>query len=88
MPDFEETWRRIERHSGETFHTITGLAFSYTVPGAYVRIVRDGREINRSLSKTNFAKASMLMPADGPGALTGRQGASYAWAILSDERIR
>ena len=49
---------------------------------------REGREINRSLSRTNFMKAAALMPTDGPGKLKDRQGAAYTWAILMDERIR
>ena len=88
MTDFEEIWRRIQRHAGETFHTITGLPFTYAVPGDYIRVTRDGREINRSLSKTNFRKAEGTMPVDGPGALRGRQGAAYTWATLSDSRVR
>ena len=54
------------------------LPFTYDVPGNYLRVDRT----NRNLSRTNFAKAIELMPADGPGQLTGRQGASYTWAIL------
>lgn len=87
MSDFEETWRRIQRHAGATFHTVTGLPFTYVAPGAYLRVVRNGEEVNRSLSKTNFSKAAAMMPADGPGALKARQGASYTWAILADERM-
>ncbi len=88
MGDFEEVWQRIQRHAGETFHTITALPFTYAAPGDYLRVTRDGNEVNRSLSKTNFRKAAEMMPVNGPGALKGRQGASYTWAILSDERIR
>lgn len=74
MQDFDDVWDRIRRHAGETFHTATGLPF--------------GEEINRSLSKTNFAKAAAVMPATGPGDLKDRQGSSYTWAILMDRRIR
>lgn len=87
MSHFDDAWRRIKLHEGETFHTVTGLAFTYTVPGRYVRIIRDGREINRSLSYTNFAKSAEMLPADGPGSLGDRQGASYTWAILTDARV-
>ena len=87
MTDFETIWDRIRRHSGETFTTKTGLTFTYKVPGAFIRITRAGHEIERSLSKANFAKAATMLPTDGPGALKERQGASYTWAILMDERI-
>ena len=87
MSDFETIWDRICRHAGETFTTKTGLDFTYKVPGAFIRITRAGHEIERSLSKANFAKAATMLPTDGPGALKERQGASYTWAILMDERI-
>ena len=38
MNDFDDLWRRIQLHAGETFHTITGLPFTYVVPGAYLRV--------------------------------------------------
>mgnify|MGYP000324203058 CR=1 FL=1 len=88
MSDFAEVWRRIEEHAGQEFHTVTGKPFTYRVPGAYLRVSRDGREINRSLSLTNFAKAAELMPVARPSDLADRQGPAYTWAILMDERIR
>ncbi|TDE97412.1 hypothetical protein EXU48_04240 [Occultella glacieicola] len=88
MGNFDEVWRRIRRHAGGTFHTITGLAFTYGVPGNYLRVTRDGNEVNRSLSKTNFRRAAEMMPSDGPGSFNGRQGPSCTWAILTDARIR
>jgi hypothetical protein len=86
--DADSLWDRIRRHAGEEFRTKTGLPFTYRVPGNYVRVRRGGREINRSLSRTNFVKAAALMPADSLGALRERQGSSYTWAILMDSRIR
>ena len=88
MTDIERVWERIKRHAGAEFQTIKGLPFTYVVPGNYLRITRVGEEINRSLSRSNFEKALDLMPAEGPGALRGRQGQSYTWAILMDRRIR
>ncbi|TCN40506.1 hypothetical protein EV644_106435 [Kribbella orskensis] len=61
-----------------------GLAFTYDVPGNYLRPSRTVRH----LSKTNFARALEAMPAVGPGAIPARQGSSYTWAILMDDRIR
>lgn len=88
MTDIATVWQRIERHAGDEFRTITGLPFTYRVPGAFLRVTRDGREINRSLSRTNFAKALELMPATVPSELKERQGSAYTWAILMDRRIR
>ncbi len=53
MADFGHAWTRIERHAGETFTTATGLPFTYRVPGNHLKVSRDGREINRSLSRTS-----------------------------------
>ena len=88
MVDKAAVWERICRHAGSEFKTTTGLSFTYVVPGNYLRVTRDGRQINRSLSRTNFEKAMETMPAVGPSDLKHRQGSSYTWAILMDRRIR
>lgn len=33
--DIDGVWPRLERHAGQTFHTITELAFTYRVPAEY-----------------------------------------------------
>ena len=86
--DFDTVWDRIRRCAGQEFVTITGLPFSYRVPGDYLRVSRAGREINRSLSRTNFAKAAAVMPVKGPGDIKQSQGSAYTWAILMDNRVR
>lgn len=88
MTSFDDVWTRIERHAGQTFNTATGLPFTYRVPGDYLRISRGGREINRSLSRTNFKKASTSMPVAKPSDIKESQGSAYTWAILMDRRIR
>lgn len=88
MTEFDDIWGRIRQSAGQTFSTSTGLPFTYRVPGNYLRIEREGREINRSLSRTNFEKATKLMPAEKPSDIKSTQGSAYTWAILMDERIR
>ena len=88
LTDFEQVWDRIRRHAGEVFLTTSGLPFTYRVPDDYLRVTRDGNEINRSLSKTNFSKATEQMPAERPSDIKDRQGSAYTWAILMDRRIR
>jgi hypothetical protein len=89
MANFDGVWGRIERHAGQTFETATGLPFTYRVPGDYLKVSRDdGREINRSLSRTNFRKACEAMPAAKPSDIKESQGSAYTWAILMDSRIR
>jgi len=46
MADIDAVWDRIRRCAGETFTTVTGLPFNYRVPGDYLRVTRNGREIN------------------------------------------
>ena len=87
MNDIEVVWRRGERNAGQTFKTITGLEFTFQVPGRFLRVTRDGREINRSLSQTNFAEALRSMPVEKPSDIKDRQGSAYTWAILMDPRI-
>ncbi len=88
MLDEQRLWERIRRHAGEPFKTKRDKPFTYAVPGNYLRVTREGQEINRSLSRTNFMKAAATMPTEGPGAIKDRQGSAYTWAILMDERIR
>ena len=88
MRDIHVVWDRIRAYAGEDFHTATGRPFTYATPGNVLLVTRDGREINRSLSRSNFESALHLMPAAGPGELRELQGASYTWAILMDPRIR
>lgn len=88
MVSFDDIWDRIRRSAGQTFSTATGLLFTYRVPGEYLRIERNGREINRSLSRTNFEKALTFMPAARPSDIKASQGSAYTWAILMDKRIR
>ena len=88
MTDIDTVRERIQRHAGSEFPTVKGLPSTYRVPGQYLRVTRGGEEVNRSLARTNFEHALASMPADGPGVLKGRQGASYTWAILMDPRIR
>ncbi|WP_193612495.1 hypothetical protein [Nocardioides lijunqiniae] len=88
MAELDDIWDRIRRSAGEPFSTSTGLPFTYRVPGNYLRVERDGREINRSLSRTNFENATRSMPAAKPSELKRSQGSAYTWAILMDQRIR
>jgi hypothetical protein len=84
VTSIDVVWERIRNFAGQQFRTVNDLPFTYEVLGNYLRVDRT----NRNLSRTNFAKSIDLMPADGPGQLAGRQGASYTWAILMDPRIR
>lgn len=83
-PLFEEIWDRIAAHAGQTFHTITGLPFTY-------KIRRNGfypSRTNYRISKADFREAYQWVPIEGPGAFNEIvRGPSYVWAVLHDPRI-
>ncbi len=83
--NFEDVWRNIERHAGETFHTIRGRPLKYVVIGNQVVTDRTVYQLARS----NFEKAWLMKSVSGPGDLSNHvRGPSYVWAILNDDRIR
>lgn len=88
VTDIDSVRARIAHHAGEAFTTATGLEFTYRVPGQYLKVTRNSREIDRSLSRTNFSKAVEKMPASRPSDIADRQGSAYTWAILMDPRVR
>jgi hypothetical protein len=76
---FEEVWRRIVQHEGETFYTKTGLPFTYQVRGSAVYPSRTRQRI----PKEDFKKAYERWLVKGPGELNQIvRGPSYVWAIL------
>jgi len=82
---FEGVWQRIERHAGETFHTVRDKAFTYVVTGNTVTTDRTNYSIHRS----NFEKVWPIDSIAGPGEITNIvRGSSYVWAIMSDDRIK
>ena len=48
----ESVWQRIVSHQGEGFETVRGLPFRYEVDGNGIWFFRDGRRINRRLTRT------------------------------------
>ena len=85
MPNIDEIRRRIERHEGEEFHTITERPFTYEIRGEIFRSSR----ANRNIPGRDFEKALKIAPFDGPGDLNRMvQGPAYVRAVLHDPRIR
>jgi len=84
MDDFQSVWARITSLSGETFHTKTGIPFSYDAAGSSVVL----RNTERNLPRSQFRQALARFPISGPGDLQDLQGPSYMYAILSDPRVR
>lgn len=84
MDDFEAVWRGIRAATGQEFHTVRGLPFTYTLSGDHLRPSRT----NVKLPKSHFKKAYGLMPLGGPGEINRLvMGPAYIFAILTDGRI-
>jgi hypothetical protein len=81
---FEKIWERIIANADKTFHTITGLPFTYKTKGNTVYPSRTEYQI----SKSDFEKAYEMVPIKGPGVISNIvRGPTYVWAILHDRRI-
>lgn len=81
-------WAKILEHQGEEFRTITDLPFTYEVEGASgVWIYREGRRINRRLSRKEIEAAVQRCPLTSPVELKEFQDPSYLFGLLTDRRI-
>jgi hypothetical protein len=81
---FEEIWKQIVARAGETFHTKTGLEFTYRVDSDEVYPNRT----NYRIPKTDFKTAFKLVPIDGQGKIyRSVRGPAYVWTILHDPKI-
>ena len=81
----DQIWLRIKKQAGKEFHTKRGDLFTYSVVGDVLVTSR----IDYNLSKSNFQKALLLVPFDGPGVINQLvRGPAYVWAILHDSRVR
>ena len=82
--DFTVVWERIRQHKKETFTTIRGLKFSYSILGNWIVIY----DTDFRITKTSFKNAYAEMPAANPEDFTGDvQGKYFIYAILTDPRI-
>lgn len=84
MHDIDGVWAAITEHAGQTFRTVSGLPFHYTVDGDRLLTDRTHHWIHRSQMKA----ALDLWPVAGPSALNNVvRGPSYLYALLADRRI-
>jgi hypothetical protein len=84
----ESVWRRIESHQGEEFKTVTRLPFTYAVEGAGIWFFRDGRRINRKLTRTQVEAAIARCPLTSTTEIKDLMDYPYLFALLTDARIR
>ena len=82
---FEECWNKIVNNVGESFHTITGLEFTFSIEGDYLTSSRTEYKI----PKKDFEKVFDMGPLRGPGEISNDvRGSAYVWAIMNDNRIK
>ena len=84
----ESVWQRIKSHQGEEFRTVERLPFTYEVEGAGIWFFRDGRRIERKLTRTQVNKAISRCPLARTTEIKDLMDYSYLFALLMDARIR
>jgi hypothetical protein len=84
----EVVWKRIESHQGEEFRTVTGLPFTHSVEGAGIWFFRDGRRINRKLTRAQTEVAIARCPLSTTTEIKDLIDYPYLFALLMDARIR
>ena len=84
----QAVWRRIEGHQGDEFHTAKGLPLIYKVEGSGIWFFRDGKRINRKLTRTQVEVAISRCPLTSTTELKDLMDSSYLFALLRDPRIR
>jgi len=84
----ESIWRRIEDHQGEEFWTARRLPFTYEVEGSGIWFFRDGRRINRKVSRTQVDIAISRCPLASTTEIKDLIDYPYLFALLMDKRIR
>ena len=83
MVSIIEVWSRIQQHEGETFKTITGKEFSYSIHGAVINPSRT----DWNITKSHVEKSLERVPLKDTTEIQDLMGPSYLWGILNDERI-
>ena len=84
----EAVWRRIESHQGEEFRTVTGRSLTYQVEGSGIWFSRDGRRINRKLTRKQVNVAISRCPLRTTTEIKDLIDYPYLFALLMDGRIR
>lgn len=84
----EAVWRCIVSHQGEQFQTVRGLPFTFEVEGSGIWFFRDGKRVNRKLTRTQFEVALSRCPLARTTEISDLMDYPYVFAVLMDKRIR
>jgi hypothetical protein len=81
-------WSRIKQNSGKQFHTSRGLPFTYEVEGSGIWFFREGKRIERKLTRTQVDLAISRCPLRSTTEIKDLMDYAYLFALLMDRRIR
>jgi hypothetical protein len=84
----EAVWGRVRKHQGQQFHTVTGLPFTFEVEGAGVWFFRNGKRVNRKLTRAQLEKAIPRCPLRSTTEINDLMDFAYLFAVMMDPRIR
>ena len=84
----EAVWHRIKTHQGEEFRTATRLPFTYEVEGTGIWFFRNGRRVERKLSRAQVDKAIARCPLTSTTEIKDLMDYAYLFGLLTDARIR
>lgn len=82
--DADAVWKRIVRHSGETFRQLRGKPFTYDARSRTIYL----HTTNRHISRKAIEKALKRVPLPDTTVVQDLSGPSYVYGILMDPRIR
>jgi len=84
----ELVWRAIWNCQGLQFQTARGLPFTYQVEGNGIWFFRDGKRVNRKLTRTQVELAITRCPLKSTTEIKDLMDYAYLFALLMDGRIR
>lgn len=84
----DAVWRRVIEHQGKPFRTATGLPFTFQAEGAGMWFFREGKRIERKLSRKQFEIALSRCPLTSTTEIKDLIDYPYLYGVLMDRRIR
>jgi hypothetical protein len=84
----EAVWKRVAQHQRQQFQTVRGLPFTYEVEGTGIWFFRDGKRVNRKLTRAHFETAVSRCPLSSTTEIKDLMDYPYLFALLKDGRIR
>lgn len=87
-PLFDDIWERIRSCQGEQFHTARQLPFVYQVEGNGIWFFRDGKRIERKLTRKQFDTGVSRCPLQTTTEISDLIDYAYLFGLLTDDRIR